>query len=152
MNRLSRHTCTQSKRLYREVVPSWRAGGGRNTGGLPCHMAQSLGFHGDGISFQVALGQSFWFILIQGPSGGTHITQPRWMPVRRILGGGRTPGVCFWLFPNSSIWWWFVRSVTFTRTSCGKITHTNGYYYSWPGWVVSVSVLPLTTRYVYLRW
>ena len=49
--------CTQSKRLYREVVPSWRAGGGGNTGGLPRLVA--LGFHGDGISFQVALSQSF---------------------------------------------------------------------------------------------
>ena len=26
----------------------------------------------------------------------------------------------------------------------GKITHANGYYGAWPGWSVSISVLPLT--------
>ena len=32
-----------------------------------------------------------------------------------------------------------------TRTSCHKTTYANGYYGAWPGWAVSVSVLPLTT-------
>ena len=31
-----------------------------------------------------------------------------------------------------------------SRTSCYKTTHANSYYGAWPGWVVSVSVLPLT--------
>ena len=31
-----------------------------------------------------------------------------------------------------------------TRTSCHKTTHANGYYSAWLGWVVSISVLPLT--------
>ena len=31
----------------------------RNPGGLLCHVAHSLGFHGDGISFRVDSGQSF---------------------------------------------------------------------------------------------
>ena len=35
-------------------------------------------------------------------------------------------------------------AVFFTRTSCLKTTHANGYYGAWPGWAVSVSVLPLT--------
>ena len=30
------------------------------------------------------------------------------------------------------------------RTSCRKLTHTNGDYGAWPGWVASVSVLLLT--------
>ena len=30
------------------------------------------------------------------------------------------------------------------RTSCPKTTHTTGYYGAWPGWAVSISVLPLT--------
>ena len=34
--------------------------------------------------------------------------------------------------------------VSCSRTSCHKTTHTNGYYGAWPGWVVSISVLPLT--------
>ena len=29
-----------------------------------------------------------------------------------------------------------------TRTSCHKTTHANSYYDAWPGWAVSVSVLP----------
>ena len=28
--------------------------------------------------------------------------------------------------------------------SCRKTTHANGYYGAWPGWVVSISMLPLT--------
>ena len=30
------------------------------------------------------------------------------------------------------------------RISCHKTTHANGYYGAWPGWAVSISVLPLT--------
>ena len=72
------------------------------------------------------------------------VVQPRWMPVRRILGGGRTCGVFFQSFLNSSGWWWLMSSMLLTRTSCCKTTHANGYYGAWPGWAVSVSVLPLT--------
>ena len=67
------------------------------------------------------------------------------MPERRILGGGQTVGVSFWPFPNSSGWWRLISSLFLTRTSCHKTTHANGYYCAWPGWAVSVSVLPLTT-------
>ena len=73
--------------------------------------------------------------------GGTCIVQPRWMPTRRILGGGRTRGISFWPFPNFSDWWWLVSSMFLTRTSCHKITHTNGYCGVWPEWVVSVSAV-----------
>ena len=31
-----------------------------------------------------------------------------------------------------------------TRTSCRKTNHANGYYGAWPGWAVSISMLPLT--------
>ena len=31
-----------------------------------------------------------------------------------------------------------------TRTSCRKTTHANDYYGAWPGWAVSISMLPLT--------
>jgi len=68
------------------------------------------------------------------------------MAARRILGGGRTRGISFLPFLNSSGWWWLVRSVFLARTSCHKITHANGYYDAWPGWAVSVSVLLLTQR------
>ena len=102
-------------------------------------MARSLGFYGDGISFQVVSSQSFWFRVLPG---GAHLVQPRWTPVRRILGGGQTCGVSFWPFPNSSGWWWLISSLFLTRTSCHKTTHANVYYGAWPGWAVSVSVFP----------
>ena len=46
-------------------------------------MAYRLGFYDDGISFLVVSGQSLWLRVLPG---GTCITQPRWIPVRRILG------------------------------------------------------------------
>ena len=65
------------------------------------------------------------------------------MPARRILGGGRTRGVSFRPFPDSSGWWELISSVFLTRTSCHKITHTNGCDSAWSGWAVLASVLPL---------
>ena len=62
----------------------------------------------------------------------------------RILGGGRTCGVSFCPFLNSSGWWWLVSSTFLSGTSCHKTTHAGGYYGAWPGWAVSASVLPLT--------
>ena len=50
----------------------------------------------------------------------------------------------FLSFLNSPCWWWFISSVFLTRTSYPKTTHANGYYDAWPGWTVSISVLPLT--------
>ena len=97
--------------------------------------------YGDGISFRVVFGQSFWLRVLPG---GVCLVQPRWMLEKRILGGGRTCGVSFWPVLNSSGWWWLISSVFLTRTSCCKATHANGYYGAWSGWMVSVSVLPLT--------
>ena len=37
--------------------------------------------------------------------------------------------------------------VFLTRTYCRKTTHANGYYGAWPGWAVSICVLPLTIPY-----
>ena len=76
--------------------------------------------------------------------GGARIAQPRWMLVRGILGSGQTCGVSFRPFPNSSGWWWLISSIFLIRISCHKTAHANGYYGAWPGWAVSISVLPLT--------
>ena len=77
--------------------------------------------------------------------GGTCMAQPRWMLARGILGSGRTGSVSSRRpFPNSSGWWWLISSVFLIRISCHKTPHANGYYGAWPGWAVSVSVLPLT--------
>ena len=73
------------------------------------------------------------------------IAQPRWMLARGILGSGRTCGVSFRPFRNSSGWWWLISSSSLIRISCHKTTHANGYYGTWPGWAVSLSVLPHTT-------
>ena len=45
---------------------------------------------------------------------------------------------------QTSSWWWLISSVFLIRISCHKTTHANGYYGAWPGWAVSISVLPLT--------
>ena len=51
--------------------------------------------------------------------------------------------VSFLPFPNSSGWWWLVSSVFFTRTSFCKTIYADGYYGAWPGWAVSINVVPL---------
>ena len=76
--------------------------------------------------------------------GGARITQPRWILARGILESGRTRSVSFQPFPNSSGWWWLISSIFPIRISCRETTHANGYYGAWPGWAVSISVLPLT--------
>ena len=103
-------------------------------------VAGSLGVYGDGISVRVVFSHSFWLRVLPG---NARLVHPRWMPVRRILEGGRTCGVSFWPLLNSPSWWWLINSMVLTRTSCHK-THSNGYYDAWPGWAVSVRVLPLT--------
>ena len=133
--------CWQSKKFYWERAPGWRAEGWRNPREQLCHMACSLRLYGDGISYWVVFSQSFWLRVLPG---GARLVQSRWMPERRILGGGRTCGVSFWPFLNSSGWWWLISSMFLSRISCHKTTHANGYYGAWPGWAVSVSVLPLT--------
>ena len=103
-------------------------------------------FYGDWISFCAVFSWSFWLRVLPG---GAHLVQPRWMPERRILGGGWTCSVSFWPFLNSTGWWWVISSVFLTRTSCHETTHANGYCGTRPGWVVSASVLPLTMRLMY---
>ena len=89
------------------------------------------------ISFWVLFSHSFWLRVLPGA------VQPRRMS-ERILGDGRTGGVSFLAFPNSSGWWRLISFLFLTRTSYRKTTHANGYYGAWPGWAVSISVLPLT--------
>ena len=79
--------------------------------------------------------------------GGARIAQPRWTLARGILGSGQTGSVSSRPFPNSSGWWWLISSVFFIRISCHKTTHADGYYGAWPGWAVSISVLPLTNPF-----
>ena len=66
------------------------------------------------------------------------------MLARGILDSGQRRGLPSWPFPNSSGWWWLISSIFLIRISCHKTTHANSYYGAWPGWAVSVIVLPLT--------
>ena len=61
----------------------------------------------------------------------------------RILGSGRTCGISFLPFLNSSAWWWLISCMFLNKTSCHKITHTNGYYGAGQGGQFQ-SVFPLT--------
>ena len=101
--------------------------------------ARPLGLSGDGTHFRVFSGQSFWFWVL---SGGTGIAQLRQVPASRILRGGRTCVISFWIFLNFSSCWWLVSSVFLTKTWRRKITHANGDCGTWPGWVVAVRVPP----------
>ena len=109
-------------------------------------MACSLGFYGDGLSFWVVFGQSFWLRVLPG---GAHIAQPTWTPVKRILVGGQTCGISFWPCLNSSDGWWFISSVFLTRTSSHKISQSDGYCGTWSRGMVSVSVFLLTFEQVW---
>ena len=143
MNCRRRHVLTKQEILLGKSVrvESSRV---REPGEQLCHTACSLRFYGDGTSFRVVFSQSFWLRVLPG---GARLVQPRWMPERRILGGGWKCGISFWPFPNSSSWWRLISSVFLTRTSCCETAHANGYYGAWPGWAVSISVLPLTHAY-----
>ena len=144
MNSLRRHTSWQSKRLYREGVPGGEQEGKGTQENCSATWLTVLGFMVMGFVSRWSLANhsnSESFLVAHG------IAQPRWTPARRILGSGRTRGVSFWPFQNSSGWWWLTSSVFLIRTSCHKTTHANGYYGAWPGWAASVSVLPLTEQY-----
>ena len=88
---------------------------------------------------------SLWpIILIQSLSWWPTHRSAKMDASERDSGSGRTCGVSFRPFPISSGLWWLISSVFLIRISCHKTTHANGYYGAWPGWAVSISVLPLT--------
>ena len=103
------HVLTKQDRWgvpYWEGEPWQRAGVSGNPGRLLCHVAHSLSFYGDRTSFWVVFGLSFWLRVLPG---GACIS------ARMILGGGRTHGISFWPFLNSSSWWWRISSMFLTR-------------------------------------
>ena len=126
----SKHMCWKSKRLYWEGVPGWKAGGLGNPRGLLCHMAGSLRFYGDKMSFQVVSGQSLW---LRVHLGGARLLLQDGFQTGGFWEVGKTCGISFWPFLSSSSWWWFVSSVFLNRISHHKITHVNGYSDAWSG-------------------
>ena len=94
--------CWQSKRLHWKGCLGGEQRGKGNQESYSVLWLAVVGFS-DGNSFRVVFGQSFWLKVLPG---STHIAQPRWMPARRILGGGQTGGVSLWPFLNASGWWY----------------------------------------------
>ena len=98
------------------------------------HVAHSLEFYGDGVSFRVVSGQSACLAHIWSNSGSllvAHTSQPRWIPTRRILGGWQDilwAGVLPPFGPPDFSQLVFDGSIMFlTRTFCRETTHANGY-------------------------
>ena len=135
MNCLRRNTCCQSKRL------DWEGHPGRQQQGQRAQENCSATWFA--VSEFMVVGS------LSGWSLASHPDSPPILPGVHTLfswdgfqqGGfwevGRTCGVSFWFFPNSS-----PCSLFLTRTTCCKITHANSYNGAWPGWVVSVSASP----------
>jgi len=73
--------------------PPWkRAGGKGNLGGLLCHLPEVSGFMVIELllEFSLANHSDLGSFLVAHA-----IARPRWMPTRRILGGGRTYDISF---------------------------------------------------------
>ena len=135
----------RSKRLCWEGAPGGVAGR-RSLAAQLCRVAHSLRFYGHGVSFRVFSDQSLW----QSPSWRHVHCSAEMDSNEKASRGDQTRS--FWPFPDSSGWWWLISSVLLARTSCCKITHTDGYDGAWPGWAVWVSVFPLTGWVFYLIW
>ena len=92
--------------------------------------------------------------LVSGLSLANHLTQNlSWwlMPCSAKMDAkeedsGRWLDMWCLLLTFPQLFWlgWLISSMFLTRTSGPKTTHANGYYGAWPGWVVSVGLLPLT--------
>ena len=75
-------------------------------------------------------------LLGKGTQGESRrVREPRRTALPRVGGGLLVP--------------YSLRNMEYDRISCHKTTHANGYYGTWPGWVVSISVLPLTQSLIH---
>ena len=110
-------------------------------------MVHSLRFYGDGVSFRVVCGQSFWLRVL--PGAHTLLSQDGFQG-EGCWEVGRTYGLAsplsFWPFLNSYIWWYLVSTMFLTKTSWCKLTHVSGFHGAWPGQVVSVTGSPNKSR------
>ena len=101
------------------------------------------GFYGDGISF--------WLSLVNHSDSGSFVVTQALLNQDGFQWGGfwevgRTCGISFLPFPNSSGWWWLVSFMFLTRTFCCKITNADGYYGIWPEWIISVFPVTAVSR------
>ena len=141
MNCPRRHMCWQSKRFYWERAPGWRAEGKGTQENCSVTWLAVLGF--------MVMG-----LVSNGLSVANHSDSENFLVVYALFNQDGCQRERFWeVVGHVESPFEFSRTlpvgegflvVFFTRTSCLKTTHANGYYGAWPGWAVSVSVLPLT--------
>ena len=145
MNCPRRHMCWQSKRFYWEGHP----GGEQESKGTQesCSAAwlAVLGFMVMGLFSGLSLANisdSESFLVVH-----TLFCQ---VDIREKDSGRWSDMWCHLLtFPELLLVAEAYSSVFLTGTSCRKTTYANGYYAAWPGWTVSISVLPLTIANIF---
>ena len=118
-------TCWQSKRFYWERSTRAESSRVREPRSTALPRGPQSRVLPDEISFGWSLANhsdSESFLVVHAPLSQYGCQRERFWEV-----GGRTRGVPFWPFPNSSGWWWLISSIFLIRTSCPKTTHANGY-------------------------
>ena len=152
MNCPRRHTYWQSKRLYWEGAPGWRAAGQVDPGELLCQVARS---HKNGVSFWGVSGQSPCLAHIWSDSGPcwwrAHLSAKVDCSARdsgRLVGYTMGWRLLSPLGPSQFSQLAVGGSTMFlVGTSCCETAHASSYYCAWPRRAVSVSG-SLIYRYV----
>ena len=100
-NELSEETCADKTR---DFIGKGHPGGEQQGQGTQENSSATwlavLGFMGMELVSGLSLAKSFWLRVLPGD---TRIAQPRWMPARRILGGGWTRGVSWTLSVSAGL-------------------------------------------------
>ena len=140
-NELSRETNVLTKQKTSLGTGAWvESSSIMNPEELLCHMACTLRFYGNRVSFCLVPGKSFWLrgrappcpflvehsLLSQDGFQGKGFWEDA-MTYRLVS------HLFFWLFSSSFGGWQIVSSEFFTKTSCCEMTHAGGYYRAWPG-------------------
>ena len=141
-----RDTCWQSKRFYwkeRLSALYWKEGGEQEGKGTQENCSAMcltvLGFTLMGLVSRLSLAShsdSEFFLVVHALFSQDGCQREGFWEVVRYV-----------VFPFDLSWTLPVGGGLFcvlTRTFCRKTNHANGDYGAWPGWEVSVSVLPLT--------
>ena len=103
-------------------------------------MACSLRFYSNGFSFRVVFGQQFW---VKSPSWWCMPCSAKIEAREKDSGRWSDMWCLLLIFPDSSVGCGLLVTCSLPRPHV-VTTHANGYYGAWPGWAISVSVLPLT--------
>ena len=110
-------------------------------GGLLCH--HSHRFYGDGISFWVVCGQSFWLRVLPSGACVAHQDECQREGFWEVLEHVASPFDLSWIVLVGS---GLLVLCFLTGPPVVKLTHSNSYSGAWSRWTVSVSVFPLTLQ------